>query len=146
MHKIVYCIALIAEFMGIILILTLLYWYIYPYKVIEFKDIDLVKKVYTVGTPLEMNIIYCKYIDLPAKTARQFINGMISTLSDQSNSNSPVGCTTKLAMDIIVPKELKPDIYIYKQTMSYHVNPIRDIVVVFQTEPFNVVEATPSAK
>ena len=116
------------------------FWMLYPYKVIDFKPIELVKKEYQAGEPLEIVITYCKYMPLPATMSRQFMNGIIFTLSDAISSNVSTGCGTNISADIIIPKELLPDTYIYKQTMVYEVNPIRDIIVVFETPEFKIVK------
>ena len=114
-------------------------WYLYPYNIIEFNSVTPSKNEYRVGEVLELKVDYCKYKDLPTQITRQFMNGIIFKLSDVSSGNTSVGCDVVIIKDIRIPRELLPDDYIYKQTMVYHPNPVRDIVKTFEVS-FKVVE------
>jgi hypothetical protein len=115
-----------------------IFWLVYPYKVIDFKSV-VVKSSYKQGDVFSMKIEYCKYMPLPTKMTRQFLNGVIYTLNDNVTANSPVGCKTNESRDIKIPSELPAGKYTYRQTMEYQVNPIRRIIVVFETDKFEVL-------
>jgi hypothetical protein len=121
--------------------LTIFFWANYPYKVIEFKESKTLKASYFQGETLSVKISHCKYMPLPARVAGQFVDGVVFTLKE-TTANSPVGCATRVALDITVPHELEPGVYVYRQTMQYKVNPLRIVAVVFETNKFNVVASS----
>jgi len=98
------------------------------------------KESYKAGEVFDLEISYCKYLPLSARMTRQFIDGVIYTLPEIISGNAPSGCGTNIAKDINIPLELTPGTYYYKQTMTYKVNPIREVVVEFQTPTFEVIK------
>jgi len=117
-----------------------LFWSIYPYKPIEFKD-----KVFKIETPiveqggiLSYKSNYCKYMDIPATVNRLFINGLIFE-KPSSVASRDVGCHT-VDVGVLVPSELPSGEYFLRNIFTYKVNPIREVIIVKDTEIFKVIE------
>jgi hypothetical protein len=139
MNKILYFFIWIVLISAMGLMLLFGFWLSYPYKVIEFKSTKTVEQTYKTGTILTLNISHCKYMPLPAKVVGQFVDGIVFTLKE-TKANAGIGCATRIAKDIIIPKELEAGTYLYRQTMIYRVNPVRTITVVFETNKFDIVQ------
>jgi len=138
-RKILNTTAFVTLIVASISLLTVWVWVLYPYKPIVFTKVTTVKNAYKPGDTLTIDICYCKYTALPATYISQFINGMVFTM-DTKEANAPKGCGTIRSIDIVIPTELLPGEYSYRQTMIYQVNPIRRVDVVFQTNKFIIIE------
>ena len=122
-------------------ILLLIFWSVYPYRPIQFKNLPykVKNKVIKAGGVLEYTSDYCKYTNEIPSTIRSFVNDIIYNLPVGQATKKPIGCA-KSTFILLVPKELPPSIYILKTTYTYKVNPIRNIVVTNDTEKFEVVK------
>lgn len=108
-----------------------LYWVFWPYRVIDFFSVKGTQETHAPGSTFEIEIDYCKYLPLPAVVTKQFIGNHIYTLPTQFTANTPAGCGVVHATDIKIPVELDPGSYTFIQTMTYKVNPVREVSVVF---------------
>jgi len=122
------------------LMALIIYWLIFPYKVIEFKTqpFPIQDKVVGPGDHIVYEVDYCKDISVSARISRSFEDGIIYTTPDIDN-DAGVGCHKRL-ISVYVPRALPPGIYNIKNTYIYQVNPIRTVEVVAITEKFEVVK------
>ena len=115
-----------------------LYYSYYPIKVIEVKNapFPVISKTVKAGGILQHVVEYCKYVDLPSQSSRQFVNGLIFTMDTVANDN-PMGCH-KIISTTKIPQELPPGNYRLRITKTYTLNPLRSFTTTNETEEFNV--------
>lgn len=130
--------------MGIITVLTVLFWLLYPYNPIVFNDsvFPILNKTVKAGGRLSYTSDYCKYTNLTAVVSRTFVNGLIF-ITPPSITKRPSGCHM-ISVEVPIPHELPPGKYHLENIYSYQVNPIRTVTVFQNTEEFEVVEASGS--
>ena len=145
MNKLFYYFSMILMFVVFITICVVTYWMIYPYKIIVFNrnEFIITTPVVYQGNFVHYNNDYCKFMDLPARVTRSFINHLIFT-TPVVGVNRPTGCHD-FDIAVLIPSELPPGYYQMEMTYQYEVNPIRTITIKENTEEFVVKEATKSA-
>jgi hypothetical protein len=138
--KIINIISYIAILLGILTILTVTYWLTYPYEPLVFQDekFPVINKIIKRGEMVVYTSNYCKYADLPALVTRTFKNELIF-LTPTSITNRPIGCNS-ITIAVTIPKELPSGIFRLENTYEFQVNPIRKIIVLEDTEDFQVVD------
>lgn len=138
MRKFINITACITILLALIIEVTLIYWYVYPYKTIEWKTdkFPVKEKVIKRGDNLVFISDYCKYIDLPATVTRSFINDF-AYVATPTITYAKKGCN-KMAVVVKVPKELPSGKYYIHNKFTYKVNPIRSITLVHDSEEFIV--------
>lgn len=126
-------------FLASAFMLTIIYWLVYPYKTLEIKTQPM--KVLTPEVKAHdmfyYEVDYCKYINKPAQVTRTLIDTVIYNMPSFT-ANNDMGCHTRAAM-IEIPN-VPAGTYVYRVKFDYQVNPIRHILIVAETEPFNIVE------
>lgn len=122
-----------------VLLLLILYWLLYPYKTIEFKQplAQVETKEVARGDYLVYILDYCKYTDVEAEINRSFVDGLIY-LTPDGIADQPKGCGTA-RIQIYIPKSMPVGEYKIKQTRHYQLNPIRNESVIYYTEKFKVL-------
>ena len=138
MNKCFYFFSWLSIMAGAIFILLLTFWLVFPYRPIEFQDVEFSVKNTMVqrGKMLFYTANYCKYMKLSAKVTRSFVNSIIyvtpTTITDR-----PMGCNS-LVIGTTVPQELPPGTYKAEMSYQFQVNPIRTVIVKMTTEEFEV--------
>jgi hypothetical protein len=129
----------IACFFALTLLLS--YWLLYPYKPIEFKNtpFPVFNSPIHRGEQLVLVVNYNKRTNLPAEVASQFMNDVVVSVPSVIR-NLPSGSHVTKVVDVAVPFCLTSDKYFLRQTLTYKVNPIREIVVVVDSQPFEVLD------
>lgn len=146
MNRAFFLLSFFAIGMGIITVLTVMFWLVYPYKPIVFNDpvFPIRNRIVKAGGTLSYTSDYCKHISLTAIVSRTFVNGLIF-ITPPSITKRPNGCHT-ISVEVSIPHELPAGTYHLENIYSYQVNPIRTVTVSQNTEEFEVVEASESAK
>lgn len=120
-----------------------LYWLVYPYNPIVFKDIARVEnKLVYGGGYLGYKVNYCKYTTVKPLITKQFIDGIIYNTPQIVGLDDMKGCKV-VNVKMYVPRALMPGQYLVHTTYRYQVNPLRYIDVTLDTEKFTI--ATPSS-
>ena len=134
----------IAFTMGLMLLFG--YWAFYPYKTVVFNDknFKIENKTIKQGGIIKYKSDYCKYMDKASITTRSFVNDVIYVMP-ASITNRNIGCN-KITVLVKVPDELPMGKYHINMSYKIKVNPIRDIIVEHNTEPFEITEGTASAE
>jgi len=129
-----------------IIIAISLYWYLYPYNIIEFQDAQfpVEKTVVYQGEEISYTSRYCKYMDLSAVVTRSYIDTLIYTMPSTVTKRM-MGCHN-MVFSTVIPNKLPAGKYYIHMVYKYDVNPIRTIIVEHDSESFEVKEATPSAR
>lgn len=125
--------------MAFLMLVSVLFWLIYPYNVIEYKN-DPFKTEETVikrGEHIHFNIEYCKYINVGTTLTRSFEDGLVYSTPEIEN-NFDVGCANK-RIAVYVPKAIPVGKYKIKHIFRFKVNPIRQMEYIKYTTEFEVI-------
>ena len=129
-----------------IVILTLfigvyyLYLMFWPAKVITANSdpLKIVTEEVRHGEMVQYVADVCKSKDIQARGYNQFVNHVVIN-TDSRLSNMPAGCE-KFIAGTEVPDILPPGEYRLRVSLTYKVNPIREVTQTFETEPFTIIE------
>ena len=130
-----------------ILLLTILFWLLYPYKIIEYTPDDNYNIIYGVnekneveqGGKIAYEFDYVKTTDIVPKISRRFVDGVVFNAAD-GGVILPKGSGHAI-VETDIPETLPPGTYQLEILRSFQVNPIRTIEVVDKTEEFTVIES-----
>lgn len=116
-----------------------IYWLVYPYNPIEFKQspFPVRDKITKRGGYVFYTVEYCKYSDNLPQVSKTFIDGVLYTIPEAVGARNPEGCHTNLVQSYI-PKALVPGEYVIQINYKYKMNPLRTIQVFTETEKFTV--------
>jgi hypothetical protein len=89
------------------------------------------------GERLLYVVDYCKPKDIPVTVSRELIDGIVYNLPSYE-SNFPSGCHKVISDRLEIPDHILPGEYRLRLSVTFHVNKIRKIVKVVETEPFKV--------
>lgn len=137
-QKIIYYFSIHVVFIALGLIIAVGFMLLYPVKVIEFKDLEVLNTEVKAGEVLEIKMNICKYHPYPATLTPVYIDGVIYS-APSYQSNIDVGCTEFVSHSNIVPHSLPAGEYYMKFTATYQVNRLRQISESFETNKFIVV-------
>lgn len=116
---------------------VLIFWNFYPYKTIEFNAPYRTEKLfYTQGDKTYYTVNYCKYTDATAGITKEFIDGLVFTVDSPKPILDP-GCRTR-QVPMTIPDSLPKGKYQLRNTITYHVNPIRNILITHYSNWFTV--------
>ena len=121
--------------------LTVCWWLIYPYDVIDIHSLVIEnegKKVEQ-GETLVYGLDYTKHLNLPGTVSRQLVNSFTITYSDISGI-SPVGSRVSHTF-LPIPEYASPGKYRLRWTARYQVNLMRFIYVTEWSDEFEVTAA-----
>lgn len=143
--KLWHIIAILTFVMLTIIVATALFWTVYPYKTADIQvPIEILNenKQVRVGEPIQMKLVYTKYIDNLPKGDVYLKCSDGSIIELQANTaNRPAGSYV-----VVVDKYRIPDRAIegtkcrFNFRNTYQVNPIREIVKDWYSEEFEVIK------
>lgn len=118
-----------------------LYWQLYSYEVLEAREgnYSLDKTVYKQGEDFNIRLNICKNMDIEGDVYGKFVDGVVYLIPEKE-SRLEVGCYNTYILRVSIPENLPAGNYVYKETITYRVNPIRTITYTFTTPEFEVVE------
>jgi hypothetical protein len=120
-----------------ITMLVVSFWLLYPYKTIEFKgDYVTGKTQYVQGEKTYYLVKYCKYTTARAEIVKDFVDGLVFTV-DSPQAILTLGCREQ-QVPMTIPDSLPPGKYQLRNTVTYFVNPIRNISVTHYSNWFHV--------
>lgn len=109
---------------GLALCLYIGYLLTYPFKVSE-TTFEVLSPVVKPGGNLVLKANYCKWMALPATSARQLVDGIVVELPP-SVTNLDVGCHTVIRY-IPIPTGVPEGRYRYRTTVEYKVSILRSV-------------------
>ena len=120
--------------------LILIFWMLYPYRIIEFKNEPFPIEAKTVeqGGLLNYTVSYCKFEAIGATVTKIFTDGILYTMP-AIETNRPVGCDSNLVY-VKVPPELPKGKYTLTSIYRFKPNPVRTVDYVVHTEDFYIIE------
>lgn len=127
-------------FMAMLFVSVTIYWLLYPYKLVDFKN-----EPFSISNPrvkggehLAINVDYCKYTDLSPVTNISFVDGFIYNTTPQV-TNAEKGCHT-IVYQVYVTKAIPAGTYKLHGVFHYKVNPIRTVDITASTQQFEVIK------
>lgn len=140
MNKIVQIISLLTISSALIMIVVVVYWLIYPYKVADFNNLPFPimneNKTVSRGERLRYFIDYCKYTDTMPELTKFIIDGVVYEMP-KTVGIAHKGCNNAVS-DVYIPRSIPSGTYHLKTVARYKVNPLRTIEIVNETEAFTV--------
>jgi hypothetical protein len=117
------------------------FWWFYPYKTITKSPMPMpiVKGYETVrqGGVLLYEYDFVKYTDVVPVVQRQFVDGLIFESTDVT-TNLKIG-TGHTFVVVPIPTELPPGVYHIQVIAEFHMNPLKTITNVTETQTFTVL-------
>lgn len=131
------------------MVIVVLYWHLYPYKIIEVKQPskvlnELRSEVNGVTYPavkrgqiLSYRMEYDKYMAITARVRRQLVNDRSICLMEGAGQ-AKMGQNATV-IDVLIPPNIFPGLYRLQTFYEYEPNPIREIKYDYFTEWFEVL-------
>lgn len=132
--------------LGVCIIGLLYFWSFTPYKILSVQNAPVPIQPPTLASAANTTIIattkLCKTTDIIPTVTRTIVGSgvVLMTPSYPGVLNSP-GCVT-LRQAIILPDFLPAGSYHIHWRVAYNVNPIRQVVVQYDSQTFQVTKAT----
>lgn len=135
---------------AVAVVAALLVW---PYKTAKINGpIVITNEPVPAGTVAYYEVDQCRYTDVLAITTRRLVSvpGEVPGIPDNagqqqlyvplasSETKAPVGCYKFMPPPVLIPIDTLPGRYYIEFEIHYEVNPIRNVVVKVQSEPFMV--------
>lgn len=141
MRRLLYYLSWLTLITSTLFIGLLGYWLLYPYKVIEYKNLPhkVDKSVYKPGEQIILNVDFCRYLPIVPTINRSFTDGIIYNLHGSVSPTNEVGCFERKVI-INVPSTLPSGEYHITSNYRFKVNPIRTIEITTVTENFKVIK------
>jgi len=140
--KILYLSSMATVLLAIVMVLYVLFYSFFPFRTVEYTQMPFPvlneNKVVRAGEELRYQVGYCRYTDLPTRSARSLQNDFIYTLPSVE-VKSPVGCNTSITI-VLIPKETFPGKYKLVSTLTWEINAFRTIIKQVETEEFTIIE------
>jgi len=112
----------------------LVFW---PVKVADYNQPYKVRpNIVEAGQTLTYTTNYCKYIDVPPTVSRTLIDGTVIYFPTET-TNLPTGCNKK-DVQLVIPKNTPPGVYHIEITLTYKVNPLKEVTSRILTDEFRV--------
>jgi len=124
--------------LAFIILVGAAYYMYYPFKTL---DVISGNKILTLeveaGEYVKWEFVYCKYAEKAATINKHLVNDIIISIPP-IKTNIDTGCGNVTA-SLRVPKFAQPGEYHVKTVFEYEMNPLRTIIVQYETDKFNVI-------
>jgi hypothetical protein len=117
-----------------------IYWSVAPYPTINYlsEEFPVSDSVVQQGDDITYNVRYCKTTDQMPTIKKQFVDGIIFN-AEEFEAFIEKGCGD-IDIPLHIPDTLPPGNYKLRVTITYKVNPIRNIEKTHETNWFQVLE------
>lgn len=140
MNKIIQFISITAIISAISMIIMVVYWLTYPYKVADFKNnpfpIMNENRIVVRGERLRYFIDYCKYTNIMPELTKFIIDGVVYEMP-KTVGIAYKGCNNVVS-DVYIPRSIPSGTYHLKTVARYKMNPLRTIEIINETERFTI--------
>lgn len=123
-----------------LLIMSLMYWSLVPFKpVLEIPDnkLNIVNKEVKAGDDLILNYHVCKRGNLTGLVTRYIEDNQVIALPDLY-SRFPEGCAT-YNVPVTIPINTPTDMFTFHAQVTYKVSPIKTVTYDFHSDKFKVI-------
>lgn len=118
------------------------YWYIVPYSILEIKNspVPVVPKEVNGLRYVTAIFDYCKNVEVEGKIEIALVSDKTKLELPSSHETTKKGCKSDFEVPLPIPPHASTDTYHYHYIVTYKPNPLRTIVVEFDTEAFKVIK------
>lgn len=137
--RIVLALAILITIIAVGILGLVLFWVYQPSNVLEVKNSPFPVRIVNDGDNkiVVMHINYCKNISKQGKVRVSYVSKSEEVFLPVADENGPKQCQ-ETDIPIILPKDLKPDVYKIKFRATYDINPIKkDVVNEFESQSFD---------
>lgn len=139
--SIFYLFSLSAILMAIFTLLVFYYWAIAPVNVLDVNNpVPVEKKMVAGGDTQILDFSFCKNLDVKGDVEWSLISNKNIILLPSYEDTLRSTCMTKVRAPVILPFVIHSDIYHFHYSTVYHVNPIRTVMVQFDSQSFEITE------
>lgn len=120
------------------IIIVITYWLIWPYRIMEINQVKVLTPVVNAGDEVQVWIDSIKYTSMPATVLREIINDHAWSFPPTRTNVAAGKSDWTLRIKVPFSAPTGSD-YRVHTTYVYKVNPLREVVVEWQTQPFAVI-------
>lgn len=138
-RKILFFFSMATLISAMLMIGYVVFYLVYPFKglVVNKKPALVITKEVVAGEEMVYELDYCRYSDKHAEVTRQFIDGVIYTMP-AIQAIAREGCHVQ-NYAVLVPSTLNSGTYKLRVLVVVHINKIREVETVIETEQFKIV-------
>jgi len=136
-----YCGSVVVLVVAGLILLHYIYMAVFPIRTLEINtEVAPVtsKQVYP-GDTLEYMLDFCSYTQREAKVFYRMVDGFVYTLPAVETSTPPSGCFNSAIRSVTIPENTPAGTYYLESEVVIYVNSIRQDVVQYRTEAFEVL-------
>jgi hypothetical protein len=142
LNKLVYLSSMVVLASVGIFLFYILYCITFPRVIAKFEDPQFPvlnkDKIVSQGDVLLLKIVVTKYVDIPARILRRYVNNTVIRIPDTISSIA-LGKNEFISSMNIIPHALPPGKYYLEVEYIFEVNPFRTDRIIRRTEPFEVI-------
>lgn len=119
------------------------YWVVQAQDVLEIKNapvtVRMIKDTPQVKGVVVLHVDYCKKVDADGQVRISFVSDSTEVFLPVSTDRGEPVCR-EADVPILIPENITPDTYHVHFRVEYQVNPIKDVIEEFDSQPFEIVE------
>ena len=122
--------------------LLFFFWTLYPYNPLEIEEpVKVLTPVVKAGDAVIVEFTFDKNTDVTPEVSLSLVDGVIYNLPTYSPSNV-TGHTNNKAVNVLtIPPSMPCGEYHLHWEATYEMNPIRDVVVKYESEKFEILNS-----
>lgn len=137
----IYAVSLAVLLVAISTLLVFYYWAIQSTNVLTIKDnpVPVERKIVKSGDVQIVNFNFCKNLNIEGSVEWSLVSNKIVILLPSYKDRSPKSCRQNARKPIILPLITNTDdAYHFHYVITYRINPIKTIMVQFDTQSFKI--------
>jgi hypothetical protein len=103
------------------------------------EPIKVSPKIVKAGDFVTLSFNYCKYKEAVGDVSIYLVDNQIFSLRTVQSA-LPIGCRSDLKYPIQIPPTVSPGVYHIRETLDFHLNPLREVHYSYDSEDFEVVK------
>lgn len=134
-HKLIYYLSMATILAALILLSAFTFQMLWPFKVVTLKEpITVTPQLVCPGDDVSLRIVFNKHLNISPDVSYFLINDETFILTD-GGVTRPIG---EHEINVVkqIPHDVHPDDYTIQIKLVYPINMLREVVVVWDTEPF----------
>jgi len=126
---------------GVVVVAGQILWMMFGPQNIMWQEepIRVENRVVKRGDSVVLHFNYCKYKPYTADVSIYLVDNTIFSLRTVK-SNLGVLCRDDLKYPIMIPETIEPGIYHIRETLDFHINPLREVSYNYDSEVFEVTK------
>lgn len=135
-----YCASMVIIIVATLILVHFFYMSLFPIKTVKIEQVTIRTPVVHVGDVVEFELDWCSYGQYPVTIHRRLVDGFVYSLPEFETTTPPGGCYESIIRAVEVPESAPEGTYYIQTELIIHVNTIRDVIVSFESETFDVVK------